>query len=340
MKSMDRVFGIFLALFGLLFGGIGLWFFGVALKNIVMGAISKRWHLTSGNIVSSRVKIESGDEAAHSGDIVSSAGYRYSVDVVYEYTANSVKHSGRKVLFAETTSKNLQSIQAIVHRYPAGSIKNVCYDPMTPSRAVLEPGVQTSNFPTLIIGGLFGLIGAGICLSGLFGFEQVFGGIGSRVLFRVVTTFGLFAGAAMMVASFSIARRSRASRQWPSASGVVVSSKILKEVSSSTSNTRRAVTDHQYKPEVAFEYTVHGVQYLSNKVTFVDYSTNSPRYATRVTEKYPEGKVVAVFYDPDDPGNGVLETSAGTAVWLFFLGGLFFVAVSGLFLYIGPEKFK
>lgn len=337
---MDRVFGIFLALFGLLFGGVGLWFFGVALKNILMGAISKGWHLTSGNVVSSRVKIHSGDEAAHSGDIVSSGSYRYSVDVVYEYTANSVKHSASRVLFAETSSRNLQSVQAIVHRYPAGSIKNVYYDPLKPSRAVLESGVQTSNFPTLVLGDLFALLGAGICLSGLFGFEEVFGVIGSKVLFRVVTTLGLIGGAALLVICCSIARRARASRQWPSVSGVVVSSKILKEVSSSNSGTRRAVTDHQYKPEVAFEYTVRGVKYLSNKVSFTDHSTNSTRYANRVTEKYPEGKVVAVFYDPDDPGNGVLETSAGTAVWLFFLGGLFLLAVSALFLYIGPEKFK
>lgn len=337
---MDRVVGIFLALFGLLFGGVGLWFFGAALKNIFMGAISKGWRLTTGNIVSSSVKIDAGDQAAQSGDIVSSAGYRYSVDVVYEYNANSIRHTARKVLFAETSSKNLAAVQAIVHRYPAGSIRNVYYDPLKPSRAVLEAGVQTSNFLTLVLGGLFALLGAGIFLSGLFGVEQFFGVVDARVLFRVVTPLGLIGGAVLLVISFSIARRARASRRWPSVNGVVVSSKILKELSSSTSNSRRVAADYQYKPEVAFEYTVHGVTYISNKVSFADYSANSTGYATRVTERYPEGRAVAVFYDPDEPGAGVLETSAGPAIWLFFLGGLFFLAVTALFLYIGPEKFE
>lgn len=168
-----------------------------------MGAISKGWHPTSCNIVHSRVEIDSGDTTAQSGDTVSSAGYLYKADVVYEYAANAVKYSARKVFFAETSSKNLKAVQAVVLRYPAGSIKNVYYDPLKPSRAVLEPGIQLINIPALVIGGLFVLIGAAMCLSGIFGFEQFFDVIGSEFLFRATTTLGPIAGLALLVIGFS-----------------------------------------------------------------------------------------------------------------------------------------
>lgn len=338
---MDTTFVIFLSLFGLLFSGVGLWFFGVAVRNIFLGFISRKWHPTVGTIISSKVRIEPGLEASSSNEIVSGGSYRYSADVVYEYTANNAKRSASKVLFGETSSKNLQSIQAIVHRYPAGSMITVSYDPARPDRAVLEPGVKPGNLTTMIVAGIFALLGAGIVLSAVFGFERALGFVGSLAFFRIVTSMGLIGGTTVLIIGIFTARRARASRQWPMVKGVIVSSRILKELSSSSGNsqTRSVANDYQYKPEVAFEYTVLGAKYLSNKVSVADYSTNSTSHAEQVTARYPEGKTVDVFYDPDNPEYAVLEQRAGFGVCLLFVVGLFLLAVSSLFIYIGPERF-
>lgn len=338
---MDRVFGVFLTIFGIFFSGVGLWFFVIALKNLFLGFISKKWHPTVGTIVSSNVKVDSGRDDAKSGDIVGGGSYHYGVDVVYEYTAGNVQRSGSKVLFVEINAKDLRAIQAIVHRHPANSMTTVYYDPARPDRAVLEPGIKPGNLPTMILGGLFALLGAGIAFAGWFGFERGLDLVGTRAFFRLVTSLGMFGGAAVLVIGIATVRRARASRRWPSAKGVVVSSKILKERSTSSNSEPGHGTrsDYQYKPEVAVEYAVRGVKYLSNRVTLADFSTSSTQHAARVTARYPEGKVVDVFYNPDNPEDAILESRAGAGVLLLFAAGLFLLAVSALFIYIGPDKF-
>ncbi len=263
------------------------------------------------------------------------------MDVVYEYTAGNVQRSGSKVLFAEINSRDPRPVQTIVHRYPANSTATVYYDPARPGRAVLEPGVKASNLPALIVGGLLALLGAGIVFVGLFGFERLLGIVGKAALFRLVTSLGSAGGAAALVMGVVTARRARASRQWPLARGVIVSSRILREHSSPSNNAQvnRIVGDHQYKPEIAFEYSVLGVKYISNKVSFGDYSSNSPRHAESVTARYPEGKAVNVFYNPDNPEDAVLENTGGFGVWLLCFVGLFLLAISALFIYIGSERF-
>lgn len=339
--TMDRVFAILFSLFGVFFSGVGLWFFFAGLKNIVLGLLSKRWHPTAGTIVSSRVKIDSGQEGADSGEIVRSSGYRYSADIVYEYAGGTAKQVGRRVQFAETNSKDLHAVQAIVHRHPAGSMTTVYYDPAKPDRSVLEPGVKAGNLAAMILGGLFAILGALIVFAGLFGFERLFNIVGTATFFRVVTIGGIVAGSVALVIGIAIERQARVSRRWPSVKGVVLSSKILKEQSNpSSSSLGRRITDgYQYKPEVAFEYTVFGVKYISNKVSFADYSTNTTGHATQVIERYPEGAAVDVYYNPDNPEDAVLEKRGGFGVLLLFVVGLFLIAVSSLFIYIGPERF-
>lgn len=338
---MDKVSAIFLTVFGLFFSGVGLWFFIVGLRNIVLGLLSKRWHSTAGRIVSSEVKIDNGQHGSQSGDVVGTAGYRYSADVLYEYPAGAEKRSGSRVQFAETNSRDLGSVQAIVHRYPAGLVTTVYYDPAKPNRAVLEPGLKVNNLAAIILGGLFAILGAVIVFTGQFGFERLTNFVGTTAFFRLVTTGGIAGGLAVLVIGIAIERRARISRRWPSAKGVILSSKILKElsISSNSAQGHHTVGDHQYKPEVAFEYTVFGMKYLSNKVSFADYSTNTTQHATEVTERYPEGKAVDVYYNPDNPEDAVLERKGGFGVLLLFLGGLFLIAISSLFIYIGPEKF-
>lgn len=338
---MDKVSSIFLTIFGVFFSGAGLWFFVVGIRNTVLGLLSKRWHSAAGRIVSSKVKIDSGRAGKQSGDIVGDASYRYSVDIVYEYPAGAEKRSGSRVRFAETDSKDLRAVQAIVHRYPEGLVTPVYYDPARPNLAVLEPGAKAGNLAAMILGALFAVLGALIVFAGQFGFDRLLGFVGTTAFFRVVTIGGIAAGIVILVIGIAIERRARISRRWPSVKGVVVSSKILKERSSGSNSSpgHRVTEGNQYKPEVTFEYSVFGVKYVSNKVSFADYSTNATAHATRVTERYPEGKAVDVYYNPDNPEDAVLERRGGCAVLLLILGGLFMIAVSSLFIYIGPGKF-
>ena len=337
---MDTIFSVFLALFGIFFGCVGFWFFGKGIWNVAMGYVSRNWQPATGKIVSSNVGTNPDPRKSRSGEIISEGQFNYNVEVEYEYYAVGANRKGSRVLFAETSSKNLRQIQSIVQRYQTGKTITVYFDPSKPERSVLEPGIKPSNLVIIITGGLFGLIGGGIAWGGVFGFDGMFNLVGQRNIFRIVTTIGLVGGAAMLIGGIVTVFRASRSQRWPMTTGRVVSSKILQESSTSTGNTMVTRSQYLYKPEVAFEYTVQGIKYLSNMVTFADFATNSSVRADRIVSKYPEGKQVQVFYDPDDPQMAVLEQSTGPFVWVFFAGGLVFLVISSLFILIGPEKFK
>ena len=62
----------------------------------------------------------------------------------------------------------------------------------------------------------------------------------------------------------------------------------------------------QYRPDVTYEYSVDGQQYVSDNYDFgALISTNRSR-AQDIVDNYPSGMGVIVYHDPDNPENAVL----------------------------------
>lgn len=94
---------------------------------------------------------------------------------------------------------------------------------------------------------------------------------------------------------------SSASLEWPRVSGLVVHSDLTNRRAESGN-----VDGTGPKVDVSYEYVVDNKVYRNNVVRFDQQLLSSHRKEILVAS-YPAGKRVDVFYDPDDPGESVLE---------------------------------
>ena len=124
----------------------------------------------------------------------------------------------------------------------------------------------------------------------------------------ILIGLGLFAYAGRIIAK----RREKAS--WPQTTGEVLSSRI------ELGNKNR----HNIVPDIRYKYKVNLVEYESTKISsaLVDNQYVSAAQLEALREKYAVGKPVTVFYNPDDPAEAVLDTTAyiGDLVIFFVIG--------------------
>ena len=106
----------------------------------------------------------------------------------------------------------------------------------------------------------------------------------------------------------------RASLGWISVEGSVINTYIEEY--------RDADQEVTYTPRIIYEYTVDGQTYTSQQIAFgIEQSYGSQNRADDVLEDFPVGNPVTVYYDPEDPGNAVLDRSAGRNIFFIILGG-------------------
>jgi hypothetical protein len=109
--------------------------------------------------------------------------------------------------------------------------------------------------------------------------------------------------------------------RWPEATGTVVVSDLQRSPN--------VEGGHTYRPEVSYRYTVNGEEFVASRTRFGDrleLGWSAP--AVRIIRRYRVGTVVRVRYNPDDPGDAVLEPG---------VNGLLFAsaAFGGVFTLIG-----
>ena len=169
--------------------------------------------------------------------------------------------------------------------------------------------------------------------------------MGNKIVFSIFLVIGI----ATLFWGNSMYQKSKEAEHWPISNGEVkvseVESYIERDSRSHQSTkmyTAKSKSHHStkmYKAKVVFEYFVNGVMYQSNKISFGEFSSSSPKHAQKVVDKYYVGTGVDVYYDPDNPAEGILEPGKiGGIVILFFMGGVFIImSLFFLFGYI-PEK--
>lgn len=136
----------------------------------------------------------------------------------------------------------------------------------------------------------------------------------------------IFLGIPMMKNAFE-------SRGWPTADGVIT-------VSQFTSNTDRDSGSTTYGASIAYDYTVNGASYTGSNVHFGQYSTSDPSYGRSIVNRYPLGKQVMVYYDPDNPSESVLEPGAGWSSFMVAGIGILFALVGFIGGFFQFKKYK
>ncbi|MCD4779321.1 MAG: DUF3592 domain-containing protein [Candidatus Omnitrophica bacterium] len=155
----------------------------------------------------------------------------------------------------------------------------------------------------------------------------------SRVAPIIFFVIFAIAGGIVTKIGFGIYQNAKKSMEWPTVNGAVTSSEIERNHSSGSGSSSTT-----YGADIAYDYQIKGETYSANKVSFGEYSSSDIGHARKIVNKYPVGKVVNVYYNPDDLYIAVLEPGIFWSSYIVFVLGLIFFSV-GFFGAIGTLLF-
>lgn len=125
---------------------------------------------------------------------------------------------------------------------------------------------------------------------------------------HITLFFVVFFGGFLAIVITAKLREVRAASRWPSTQGEIISSKS----SSKTVTTHHATYDeNEDKVEernfarITYKYAVGGKQYTGSRVSIGEDMGNDDVRGR--LDRYPKGRTVEVFYNPEKPGKAVLE---------------------------------
>ncbi len=99
---------------------------------------------------------------------------------------------------------------------------------------------------------------------------------------------------------------------WNTADAVIIESKVNKI------DDNESIT---YEPVIKYKYCVGTAEYYSNKIYPYDkFNVSSIEYRTvRLTDKYPKGKVLKIYYNPLQPQESYIENRGIFPIIVFLL---------------------
>jgi hypothetical protein len=129
----------------LFLGGLVLYF---GLRDLSLAQLSADWPAVPGTVKSSGISWSHGDDSDSA-----------FAKVVYTYEVEGISHTSDQFSYGDYGSSDTSHADSIVSRYAAGQSVTVYYDPLDPSKAVLERGANFSSYITPALGGSFVLVG-------------------------------------------------------------------------------------------------------------------------------------------------------------------------------------
>ena len=130
------------------------------------------------------------------------------------------------------------------------------------------------------------------------------------VVFSVVGVMFVFIG-------YFFVKGARKVEKWVETKGVVIDSKV---VSHPDLDNNQAM----FAPVITYRFKVGEDEYTSSDYGFIDLSFDNPRKAERIAKKYPVGKEITVYYNPEKPYKAVLVKKSNFLIYIpLFLGCLF-----------------
>ena len=126
--------------------------------------------------------------------------------------------------------------------------------------------------------------------------------------YTIIIVLFVAAGLVTMVWGWTIIRRSRKTRSWPSVAGAIVESLPYSK-------------HDAHMPHITYQYIINGRAIL-NTLTIPAGVTPSEEFAKSYVKKFPAGAQVQVYYDPENPEKTTLEPGLASGDWLVFALGV------------------
>ena len=145
----------------------------------------------------------------------------------------------------------------------------------------------------------------------------------------------IFVGIIATIYGSIVLKNASASSAWPSVQGEVTESKVEKKVKR-VKRDGRFETKTTFLANVQYSYSVDGTPYSGGKVSFGDYG-GEQKHAREIVGRYPKGKAVDVYYDPEKPEMAVLEPGATRSSYLILGIGLV-ALIGGIAAYFGMGR--
>jgi Protein of unknown function (DUF3592) len=221
----------------------------------------------------------------------------------------------------------------LVARYPVGAHVDVHIDPNDPKNALLEP-TQQSNLGALIaFTVVFGVIAATLTAHSIAG-HVLYTSNGVPLFVFAMPILVLLFAVLGVIAFVRGRRQASASARWPTVAGIITTSDVIEEAIEDKENDDKSFIRKTYRYQVDLRYA-----YQVGKRDFVGTEANwggaaiygLREQAEKAAGQYGVGRPVTVYYDPEQPGNAVLEpdnrqgslTPLIIAAICAVLGGLF-----------------
>ncbi|ALG67561.1 DUF3592 domain-containing protein [Beggiatoa leptomitoformis] len=123
-------------------------------------------------------------------------------------------------------------------------------------------------------------------------------------LFSIFAWLIIIMGMSLLFIGANEFNNAQHSTHWLETTGKIIQSDISQKLTS------RDQTEHIiYSPHIRYEYTIEGRIYQADRVNFLPQATTQSA-AEAVNKQYPIGKIVTVYFNPDDIKIAVLETGA------------------------------
>ncbi len=149
---------------------------------------------------------------------------------------------------------------------------------------------------------------------------------------RVFPWIVVLVGAATMYIGVENVYKAWKSTAWPTVEGEIIASSIETQYSTGTE-----VSSSTYHAKILYEYTVNGTIFTGHRVAYGEYGTGDPAHAERISDKYPKGMAVFVYYMPGKYRESVLEPGLKGVPWFFLVLGLVFLFAGILMVVFLPR---
>ena len=287
--------------------GVCLLIFGAMLFNLIRVRsqiqAARNWDKVEGIITVSRVD----RPPQHFSDDLNDA----TPIIRYRYRAGGQDMENDRVAIGGQAMMTRVLAGKLVGRFPLGAHVDVYVDPKDPKQAVLEPA-ELRN------------------LTALTGFTIVFGSIAAILIAHAIAGHVLYTGKGVplfafplpilallgavygVVAFFRARQLASASMMWPTAAGIVTASNVIEEAIAEKRDEDKSVTApkmiHRYQVDLRYAYQVAKRDFVGTAANWGATAIYGRRdVAEKAASRYRQGQSVKVYYDPNRPGNAVLE---------------------------------
>lgn len=150
---------------------------------------------------------------------------------------------------------------------------------------------------------------------------------------------------------FNVSLDTQKQKSWLETDGIILKSSVKAQTLDFTTDNRNKKkyntkkvkkTITEYYPDMTYSYSVNGKKYSSsqlggfNRKNKANLNPRSISSVEAVIAKYPVGKKIKVFYNPDNPKEAVKDKQLTPSIIILAFGSFFFL-LSFLIMFIGKK---